>query len=55
MKDYSKDPNVNGWTQTGANGQNIDMGGVALQAQGFSLPQRQAPPVESYPMGVSIT
>lgn len=32
MKDYSKDPNVNGWGQTGAHGERIEMGPVAMQA-----------------------
>lgn len=54
-KDYSKDPNVTGWGETDAQGNAVEMGPVALQAQGFSLPPRQRPPVQQYPMGVSIT
>ena len=31
-KDYSKDPNVNGWGETDAHGNVVEMGPVALQA-----------------------
>lgn len=55
MKDYSKDSNVNDWGQVDRNGNLIEMGPVALQAQGYSLPVRERPPQPSYPMGVSIT
>lgn len=50
-KDYSLDMDPNGWVDPRANG----MSSVALQAQGMHVPQRAAPPVEKYPMGVSIT
>jgi hypothetical protein len=50
MKDYSKDPNVNGWAQTNALGHKIELGPVALQAQGYQLPQRQAPQIQPYPI-----
>lgn len=35
-KDYSKDPNKNGWQER----ENDEMSSVALQAQGYSLPPR---------------
>jgi hypothetical protein len=40
MKDYSKDLNINGWSQTNGKGQQIEMGAVAMQAQGYSVPAR---------------
>ena len=54
MKDYSKDKNINGWAGKNEHGQVEQMGGVALQAQGYSLPPRPAPPIQQYPMGLSI-
>ena len=50
-KDYSLDADPNGWIDPRANG----MSSVALQAQGMHVPQRAAPPIQKYPMGVSIT
>lgn len=50
-KDYSLDMDPNGWIDPRANG----LSSVALQAQGMHVPQRAAPPVQKYPMGVSIT
>jgi len=43
MKDYSKDTNVNGWGSKNSGGREVEMGRVAMQAQGFSLPPRPAP------------
>lgn len=50
-KDYSLDMNPNEWIDRNANG----MSSVALQAQGLHLPPRAAPPIQQYPLGVSIT
>lgn len=54
MKDYSKDANVNGWAGKNQFGQVEQMGGVALQAQGYSVPARLPPPVKQFPHGLSI-
>jgi hypothetical protein len=45
MKDYSKETNINGWGSKNQFGEDMQMGAVALQAQGYSLPPRPAPPI----------
>ena len=50
-KNYSKDSNTLGWQQKGAG----PMSSVALQAQGFQLPQQARAPIQPYPVGLSHT
>ena len=53
-KNYSKDSNTLGWQQKGA-GPTSHMSSVALQAQGFQLPQQAKAVVQPYPVGLSHT
>ena len=49
-KDYSKDLHHAEWMDPEAK----SVSSVAMQAQGMKLPPKAVPPVQPYPMGVSI-